>query len=156
MKWVLDGSAINHVARASANFNTTFAALTPLVVAGELTFCDQVVVELGRTAEGDAGSLWADTVKGQRVHETAPYATQRWVVQNVERIVDTDDRYDCAAQVLAQARSLIENGAEELAVVTEDTEDKPTRRALSDACDALGIPWLGVPGMMAACAIPWP
>ena len=156
MLWVVDGAAINRVARDSSNYNSAFAHLTDLVNAGELTFCDQVVGELQRTAEGDPGLLWADTVKALRSHTTAPYTTQRWVLANVEDVVDPDDRYDAAAYVVAQAKALRDTGNNHLTVVTEDLADKPTRRALSHICEELSIPWTQVPDMMAANGVPWP
>lgn len=155
MKWVIDSSAINYVATESRDYSATFASLTQLVSAAELTFCDEVVVELERTAP-DAALLWAQTVKEQRAHSTAPYATQRWVLYNVDGVVDPDDRYDAAAQVIAQARALMNGGEEELAVVTEDTVDKPTRRAISSICQELDIPWTTVPDMMGEADITWP
>jgi hypothetical protein len=156
VRWVVDGAAINRVARDSSNYNYAFAHLTDLVNASELTFCDQVVAELERTAEGDPGLLWADTVKALRSHSTAPYTTQRWVLANVDDVVDPDDRYDAAPYVVAQAKALRDTGNDQLAVVTEDLADKPTRRALADICDELEIPWVEVPDMMAASGFTWP
>lgn len=155
MRWTIDGSAINRVAAESANFNATFSQLTILVEDGELCFCDEVVDELARTAENEPGALWAVTVKGYRLHNGANMATQRWVMGNVDRIVDADARNDAMPYVLSQARALQKDG-HQISVVTEDVLEKPTRRALSDACDQLGIDWVQVPPWMATCGIAWP
>jgi integrase len=100
----MDSSAINRVATESSNYNATFTFLTTLVARAELTFCDQVIVELDRTADGDPGPLWAATVKDQRVDVGASYSTQRWVLSNVADILDEDDAYDAAPYVVAQAK----------------------------------------------------
>lgn len=153
--WLMDGSAINRVAREAVDYNRIFAALTDMVAAGELSFCDHVVHELDRTGEGGTGLLWARTVKGQRQHKGASYAVQRWVIHNVAELVDLDDLVDAAAQVIAQAKAIVDDGTQ-ATLVTDDVVEKPTRRALSDVCDELAIPWVDVPVMMASCAIPWP
>ena len=124
----MDSSAINRVATESSNYNATFTFLTTLVARAELTFCDQVIVELDRTADGDPGPLWAATVKDQRVDVGASYSTQRWVLSNVADIVDEDDAYDAAPYVVAQAKSLRDQGEESVTIVSEDDADKPTRK----------------------------
>ncbi len=156
MKWLCDGSAINRIARESENYNVVFERLTKLVAESELTFCDGTVTELERTAEGDPAALWVTTVKDRRVDTGPPYPTLRWVGENCQEIVDEDDRYDFAAEVLAHAKSLRDNGASQLQVVTEDTADKPTRISLATACASLEIASMRVDAMMAASGIPWP
>lgn len=139
----------------SINYNATFDDLTARIVDGTLCFCDQVVEELNRTAESEPGALWVATVKRLRQHSGAAMATIRWVTQNVPRLIDPGARNDAAPYVLAQARSLDQDG-HKVAIVTEDLHDKPTRRALSDACDHLQIPWLQVPEWTNQCGINWP
>lgn len=152
----MDSAAINHVASHSRNYNEVFNRLTDLVKGAELTFCDQVVAELERTAEGEPGPLWAATVRDQRVDKGAPYAAQRWVLQNVEDIVDEDDPVDAAPYVVAHAKSLQDQGETEITVVTEDTADKPTRKSIRTVCEELSIPCLSVAEMMRACGHRWP
>jgi uncharacterized protein DUF4411 len=152
----MDSSAINLVAAESSNYNAAFERLTDLVKEAELTFCDQVVIELERTAEGDPGPLWATTVKDRRVDTGASYSTQRWVLSNVSDIVDPDDSVDAAPYVVAQAKSLQDQGEKELNVVTEDIADKPTRRSILSVCQQLGIPCIRVAEMMRSCEHPWP
>jgi len=156
VKWVLDSAAINYVATQSRNYNAAFNRLTELVNGGELTFCDQVVAELERTAEGEPGPLWAATVKDQRADPGATYSAQRWVLSNVEDIVDDDDPVDAAPYVVAHAKSLQDEGESEITVVTEDTADKPTRKAIRTVCAQLAIPCLSVADMMQACGHQWP
>ncbi|MGK2938486.1 MAG: DUF4411 family protein [Solirubrobacteraceae bacterium] len=155
MRWTIDGSAINRIAAESNNYNAVFAALTELVEDDELTFCDELVEELQRTAENEPGALWAASVKGQRNHKGAGMTTLSWVMRNVEGIVDEQGRNDAMPYVLAQARAL-NNDGHIVTVITEDVHEKPTRRALSDACDELGIPWIQVPRLCAACGVAWP
>jgi hypothetical protein len=154
--WLCDGSAINRIARESKNYNVVFERLTKLVAEAKLTFCDGTLAELERTAEGDPAALWVSTVKDQRADSVASYSTLRWVGANCKDVVDEDDRYDCAAEVLAHAKSLRDGGAGNLQVVTEDIANKPTRIALAAACASLGIASIRVDGMMAACGITWP
>jgi hypothetical protein len=155
VRWKIDGSAINRIAAESTNYNATFAELTTLVVDGKLCFCNEVVDELERTAENEPGALWAATVKAQRHHTGASMTTQRWVMHNVDHIVDQGARNDAMPYVLAQARALQQEG-HQIEVITEDLLEKPTRRALSAACNELGIGWLRVPAWMASCRITWP
>ncbi len=155
MKWTIDGSAINWIAGQSTNFNAAFGAMTKLVADGDLSFCDELVDELHRTAENEPGALWANTVKDQRHHTGAGMATLGWVMRNVAEIQDPEDKFDAAPHVIAQARALAADHPS-LTVVTEDVLVKPTRRALSDVCDELGIPWLRVPAWMAARGVAWP
>ena len=152
----MDSSAINRVATESSNYNVAFTFLTDLVAKAELTFCDQVIAELDRTAEGDPGPLWATTVKDRRVDKGASYSTQRWVLSNVADIVDEDDPYDAAPYVVAQARSLQDQGEDGVTIVSEDITDKPTRKSIRSVCSHLSIPCVGVPEMMRACGHPWP
>ena len=156
MKWLMDSSAINRVATESSNYNATFTFLTTLVARAELTFCDQVIVELDRTADGDPGPLWAATVKDQRVDVGASYSTQRWVLSNVADIVDEDDAYDAAPYVVAQAKSLRDQGEDSVTIVSEDDADKPTRKSIRSVCAQLSIPCVGVDDMMGVCGHPWP
>lgn len=155
MRWTIDGSAINRIAAESTNYNVVFQKLTDLVEQDELTFCDELVDELERTAENEPGALWATSVKGQRNHKGATMPTLSWVMRNIERILDAQARNDAMPYALAQARAL-HNDGHNVIVITEDVLEKPTRRALSDACDELGIPWTQVPGWCAACGLPWP
>lgn len=155
MKWTIDGAAINRIAEQSSNYNAAFDAMTKLVADGELTFCDELVGELQRTAENEPGALWANTVKSQRQNTGAGMATLGWVMRNVKAVQDPEDRHDAAPHVIAQARALAADHPG-LAVVTEDILEKPTRRALSDVCDELQIPWLQVPDWMRLRGVPWP
>lgn len=153
MRWTIDGSAINRIAVESNNYNVVFSALTELVADGDLSFCDEVVEELERTAENEPGALWANAVKGQRHHTGANMTTQRWVIHTVGNIVDELARNDAMPYVLAHGHALKPEG---VTVVTEDILEKPTRRALSDACDELSLPWVQVPVWLQICNIAWP
>jgi len=155
MRWTIDGSAINRIATESSNYNTAFDALTDMIANSELCFCDEVVDELERTAENEPGALWAATVKGQRQHTGASMTTIAWIARNVKDVVDPAGRHDAMPSVLAHAYALGEEG-QEITVVTEDILEKPTRRALSHACDELSIEWVQVPEWLTSCGLPWP
>ncbi|MBJ7329156.1 MAG: DUF4411 family protein [Solirubrobacteraceae bacterium] len=155
MRWTIDGSAVNRIAEESGNYNAAFAAMTDLVTDGELTFCTEVCDELERTAENEPGAVWANAIKGQRQHKGASMTTLAWVIRNVGRVSDPEARYDAMPYVVSQARQLhVDHN--NLAVVTEDVLDKPTRRSLADVCDELHIPWMRVPDWMNARGVEWP
>lgn len=154
MRWIIDGSAINRIATESKDCASVFTSLTPFVESGDLSFCDEVVSELERTAD-NAALVWASTAKGHRHHTGAGMSTRRWIAFNVSEIVDPEGRHDAAPEVLAQARSLITDG-HPITVVTEDLLGKPTRASLTHACARLSIPWCQVPELMSACSISWP
>lgn len=155
MKWVIDASAVNYIAARSSNYNAVFSELTQLVADGELSFCDEVCDELDRTAENEPGALWATTVRGQRQDGGAGIAATSWVIRNVRDIVDPDARHDSMPYVLALARMFQQDG-HQITVITEDSLEKPTRRALSEACTELSIASCDVAEWMATLGIPWP
>jgi Domain of unknown function (DUF4411) len=150
--YVIDASALSSVEAMTTSSGDTFNVFTDLVQSYEMVFCNEVIDELARTAAGDEAHVWARAIKDARADAGAPYTQMEWVMANVEDLLDANAEDELSAPwVLAQARYL--SSSHTVQVVTEDTHPKPTRMALSEACDHVGIPWLTLHACLGRVAI---
>jgi hypothetical protein len=118
-----------------------FLGLTDLVNESRLCFPTEVVEELERLAKDEAALIWAKTAASARCHKGAPFNYVTWVLEVCEELADLSapaSQEPAAPYVAAQALEL-KTESVEIAVVTEDVLEKPTRKCLAQACEDLEL-----------------
>lgn len=147
---ILDASCINAAGRHS-NAPFVLDVLDDLIKDRQACFPDEVLLELERLAKGEFTYSWLKATSNNRFNKGAAYKHHQYVAHQVPSLVDDDAQYESSAvAVLAQARDLSVTGLD-VAVVTEDIRVKPTRTALSVACNQLGMPWMRLSDCLGAC-----
>lgn len=151
MQYVCDAAALLAIETDYENSGEIFNRFTDLVGDGDLTYPDEVVAELGRIAKDEAPHVWARAAKKERLQGAASYETLRWVTNNVRELVDSSAEHESSGPaVLALAVELREAHAD-IRVVTEDSDDKPTRISLQTACTRLEVPWVTLEACLDEC-----
>lgn len=156
MLYVADSAAIIEVQNSRPNSSACFNGMTALVEESSLCFPDEVIEELGRLAKDEAGHVWARAVSGSRCHRGAPFNYVTWVLQECSGLVDATalaSQEPAAVYVAAQALQLSNDG-KEVAVVTEDVHEKPTRQCLAEACERLELSHTDLDGFLSQANIP--
>jgi hypothetical protein len=154
--YVVDTSTVIAVQVARTDTDACFIAMTGLVNESRLCFPNEVVEELERLGKDGPSLNWAKAVSNSRCHKGAPYNYTEWVLAEFGGLVDltaSATQESAAVYVAAQALQIRNNG-NELAVVTEDIRDKPTRRCLLDACEHFDLPYLRMTEFLDDAQIP--
>lgn len=119
----------------------TYAKLTGWVIAGALTFPDDVISEC-KTLGGveDTAAVWVVGVGGSRVHKSFPGNQAQVVLGSCPELLDDfDTGMQSHIGVACLASHLIAAG-HDVEVVSEDEALGVERSSLPTACAALGIP----------------
>lgn len=139
-RYVWDATAFVYVWREATVPLPTIESIARFVEDERIVFCDEVVDELERI--GDESLVFmVRKMKGDRADPGAPYSVLRRVLQ-LPGLVDEDaDGEEAGPSALAQALHLQERG-EEVALVTDDVYDKPTRLSVAAGCKHFDIEWM--------------
>ena len=142
--WIIDTSSLLFIRETFGKPREPklLAALTEIAVAGSLIFPPEVLGELERGAgsQPDPPLRWA---RSNRAHaeKRAGLETVKAVLKEVPDILDPDIPYEQAdPYVIALALDQQGLGLYQVAVVTDDRRDKPTKLSLATAAGILRLP----------------
>jgi hypothetical protein len=134
---------------AIADQHRVFKVLEERVRHGLLTYPSQVVDELERFAEGDFPALWAKSCQRHLKFGDPPEDYVKRVLKEasdlyrgrVRTVVDPNKTHeDADPYVVAEALYLKDQGRN-VAVITNDRFDTPSRIAITTACKMLKLPF---------------
>lgn len=149
-QYIVDRTAVLSVQMSTSSPPDVYQCWNGWVQRGEMTFASEIVPLLKRREQGQMSYVWLSAISSARSHTGAGYTVQTHVARSVPGVVDPDVETG-AVETLAQAVELNGVVGNKAVVVTEDTEEKPTRMALSEACAQLGIDWLALPDFLVIC-----
>lgn len=141
--WVLDASSIIQVKIDVPKKDQweVLKGLERMVEEGQVAFPREVAREVKAYAHPDAPGVWVHGVEDKiRVSVDPEIDVLRDVLSVASDVVDPDKQFDGDPYVLAMAKELMDAGRQ-VAIVTEDVNDRPSRIAMTTACARIGIPF---------------
>lgn len=139
--WVLDTSAIIDLKTKvpAKKLWEVLKHLEQLIDEGTIVFCREVARETKDVAHPDAPGTWVHGVESLVKHAFDPdEEVLQEVLSIVPDVIDPSKPIDGDPYVLAQAEQLRRAGMDPI-VVTQERTDRPSKIAMTTACDRLGL-----------------